>query len=279
MAGLDPAVVDALPSVRAAVNYLVPTDEKPYAHVSTVPPGVPPRREVIEAVEVTIRDVRPIAGSLTLDDQGFVLRRHPTAVTDFYDAAQLRDLYRDEVAALVADLTGADKIVVYGHTTRSLPRAAQGIKDMREPVRHVHNDYSALSGAQLLHDHLDADEAAARAGRRFAQYNVWRPMFGPLEHTPLAVLDASTLGAGDLVAADLIYPDKLSETFSVARNPAHRWFYVPRMERDEALVFKCFDSDPAVTARFTPHTAFDDPAMPADARPRESIEFRALALF
>lgn len=276
---LDPATLEALPSVRATVNYLVPTAQKPYAHVSTVPPGVPPRREVIEAVEVTIHDLRPVAGALSLDEQGFVLRQHQTAVSDFYDPEQLRDIYRGEIEAMVAAETGAAKVLVYGHTTRSMPRAAQGIKDMREPVRHVHNDYSALSGAQLLHDHLDPAEAAMRRGRRFAQFNVWRPMFGPLEHAPLAILDAGSMAAEDLVAADLIYPDKLSETFSVARNPGHRWFYAPRMQRDEVLVFKCFDSDAAKTARFTPHTAFDDPTTPADARPRESIEFRALAFF
>jgi hypothetical protein len=32
-------------------------------------------------------------------------------------------------------------------------------------------------------------------------------------------------------------------------------------------------------ARFTAHTAFDDPTAPPYARPRESIEIRTLALF
>jgi hypothetical protein len=270
--------LDRLPSVTGTVNYLVPTGERPYAHVSAAPPGVPPRRETIAAAEVTIRDARPIAASLTLDAQGFVLRTAPTAVTDFYDADQLRDLYRGEIERLILAETGAEKVVVYGHTTRSVPRASQGVKGMSNPVRHVHNDYSATSGAQLIDDHLDPDEADGRRGRRFAQFNIWRPMFGPLEHTPLAILDARSIAPDDLIVADLIYPDKRSETFSVTANPAHRWFYFPRMRRDEVLIFKCFDSDEAV-ARFTPHTAFDDPATPADARPRESIEFRALALF
>jgi hypothetical protein len=51
------------------------------------------------------------------------------------------------------------------------------------------------------------------------------------------------------------------------------------MERHEALVFKVFDSDASKPSRFTAHSAFDDPATPAGAPPRESIETRTFAFF
>jgi hypothetical protein len=51
------------------------------------------------------------------------------------------------------------------------------------------------------------------------------------------------------------------------------------MTRDEALIFKVFDSDSSVPSRFTAHSAFDDPATPPDAPPRESIETRTFAFF
>jgi hypothetical protein len=51
------------------------------------------------------------------------------------------------------------------------------------------------------------------------------------------------------------------------------------MARNEALVFKVYDSDPDVTAKFTAHSAFDDPGTPADAPERESIETRAFAFW
>jgi hypothetical protein len=51
------------------------------------------------------------------------------------------------------------------------------------------------------------------------------------------------------------------------------------MERNEALVFKCYDSLKDGRARFTAHAAFDDPATPAGAPPRQSIESRILAFF
>ena len=49
------------------------------------------------------------------------------------------------------------------------------------------------------------------------------------------------------------------------------------MRRDEAMVFKVYDSLKDGRARWTAHTAFDDPTSPPNARPRESIEIRTLA--
>jgi hypothetical protein len=97
-----------------------------------------------------------------------------------------------------------------------------------------------------------------------------------LRDAPLAMADARTVAADDLVGSDLIYRDRVGETYSVRYNPAHRWYYVPEMQRDEALLLKCYDSATDGRARFAPHTAFDDPTAPRDMLPRESIEMRAL---
>jgi hypothetical protein len=51
------------------------------------------------------------------------------------------------------------------------------------------------------------------------------------------------------------------------------------MRREEALVFKVYDSVKDGVARWTAHTAFDDPTSRPNARPRESIEIRTLARF
>jgi hypothetical protein len=90
------------------------------------------------------------------------------------------------------------------------------------------------------------------------------------------MLDGQTVAPVDLVASDLIYPNRRGETYSVKYNPAHRWFYVPEMRADEALLLKCYDSAADGRTRFGPHTAFVDPTTPADAPPRESIELRTL---
>ena len=59
--------------------------------------------------------------------------------------------------------------------------------------------------------------------------------------------------------------------------PGGPWF--PEMQRNEALVFKCYDSKKDGRARFTAHGSFDDPAAAADAPQRESIEVRTLAFW
>jgi hypothetical protein len=83
----------------------------------------------------------------------------------------------------------------------------------------------------------------------------------------------------DFVATDLKYRDRTGEVYSVAFNPGHRWFYFPHMQRNEALLLKCYDSVEDGRARFTAHTAFEDPNSPSDAAPRESIEVRTLLFF
>jgi hypothetical protein len=106
--------------------------------------------------------------------------------------------------------------------------------------------------------------------------NLWRPLFSPLQDAPLAVCDSRTVFAEDLIPSDLVYRHRVGETYSVKYNPAHRWFYVPEMRRDEALLLKIADTKTDIPARFMPHTSFTDPTTPPDARPRESIEVRTL---
>ncbi len=134
---------------------------------------------------------------------------------------------------------------------------------MKEPVKRVHNDFTLLSGSRRARDELTArGEDVSVLSQRFAIVNLWRPIQGPLLSDPLAVCDARTIAPEDWIATDLIYRDRVGETYSVAYNSDHRWFYFPQMARDEALLIKVFDSSDAVPARFSAHTAFDDPHTP-----------------
>jgi hypothetical protein len=96
---------------------------------------------------------------------------------------------------------------------------------------------------------------------------------------PLAICNARSIARADLVAADLVYPDRTGENYLVTYSAAHRWYFVSGMRTDEALLFRCYDSATDGRARFTPHAAFTDPTAPADAPPRESIELRAAVLY
>ena len=55
------------------------------------------------------------------------------------------------------------------------------------------------------------------------------PIAGPVRDMPLAVCDATTVAPADLVASDLIFPDRRGETYQVRFNPVHRWYWLPEM--------------------------------------------------
>jgi hypothetical protein len=145
-------------------------------------------------------------------------------------------------------------------------------------VGRVHNDYSEASGQKRLALVLPEPERLSRV-RRFAIVNIWRSLRGPVLDTPLAVCDAGTVLAEDLVPAEIRYPDRNGEIYLVRHALRHQWSYFPEMDRHEALVFKQYDSRINGVARFTPHAAFDLPDIPPDAPLRESIEIRCLVVY
>ncbi len=266
-------------AVTAALTYLVDTGEKPVTYPSTGGGGVSRWQGRHEAHVVTIHDGRASAEGFDLDRRGFTLVRHDSAVGDFYDDAQIEALYEAEVEKLVEEVTGARRVVVFDHTRRSDSVAMRGAKGLREPAGNVHNDYTARSAPQRVRDLLPAHEAEALLQRRFAIVNVWRPIVGPVQAAPLALCDARSVAPEDLIAAERRAQDRVGEIQQAVFNPAHRWTYFPNMARHEAVLIKVYDSARDGRARFTIHTAFDDPTSPPDAPPRESIETRTFVFF
>jgi len=226
---------------------------------------------------VAIHDMRPAAADVSLDREGFAVLHAPSAVKDFWDEDEVRRVYYPEVQRVLAEATGASKVFIFDHTLR---KRVRGTEDRapgtpRQPATGVHVDHTATSGPQRVRDFF-GDEAETLLRGRVQVINLWRPIRGPLRDAPLAVCDAASVAPEDLVPSDLVYQNRVGETYGVHYNPAHRWFYVPEMQPDEALLLKCYDSATDGRARFAPHTAFDDPTAPADVLPRESIEIRTL---
>jgi hypothetical protein len=251
--------------------------ERPRTYTYEPPAGVGRSNAAYETRTVPIYSARPVASEISLDRQGFAVHHHRSAVHDFYDDDEVREVYYPEAQRVLTELTGADRVFVFDHTQR---RRINGGVDRapgtpRQPATRVHVDHTAKSGPQRVRDFLGADADELLRGR-VQVINLWRPIRGPVRDAPLAVCDALSVASGDLVPSDLVYPDRVGEIYAVTYNPAHRWFYVPEMREDETLLLKCYDSVADGRARFAPHTAFDDPTAPADAAPRESIEIRTL---
>jgi hypothetical protein len=265
--------------IEARLSYLIYTGEKPasYGGISNSA-QTEKRKGTYKEYPVTIHDGRAVADQLSLEDQGFILVQHESKMRDFYDQDEVRSIYYPEIERLVKTTSGAQRVVVFDHTLRSADDNARDEKQISGPVRNAHNDYTEWSGPQRVRDLLP-DEAEELLHHRFAVIQVWRPTNHPVEREPLAIADGRSIGRQELVPSARVYPDRVGEVYHITHNPDHRWYYFPKMQRNEAIVFKCYDSKTDGRVRWTAHAAFDDPHSPADAPPRESIEMRTLAFF
>jgi hypothetical protein len=263
-------------TIEASLNYFLDSGETPYTYTGGPGSTELKSNQKFDSHRVTIRNGR--RGQFALERNGFHFTAHRTAVADFLDEAEVRAVYYPEMEALVKAEIGAKRVVVFDHTLRTADDAMREARKIREVVRRVHNDYTEWSGPQRVRDLLP-DEAEALLQRRFAIVQVWRPIRHPVETHPLAICDAPSLAESDLVISERRYPNRIGQTYAINYNPAHRWYWFPRMRRDEALVFKVYESLKDGRARWTAHTAFDDPTTPPHAQPRESIEIRTLAFF
>ena len=266
-------------AVTAELTFLVPDGTKPQIIVPDVAGVETGRQAKYAARPVRIADGRPLIGRLSVDVQGFDLVTRPTAMPDFGDDGAIRARYYPEIEALLKETIGVAEVLIFDHTIRIDDTAKGTARGARKPVRTVHNDYTPVSGPQRVRDLVAPERVDAWLASRFAIFSVWRPIVGPVETAPLGVADSSTLVPADLVAADLVYRDRTGEIYDIAWNAGQRWYYFPRMTRDEVMLLKTYDSATDGTARFSAHSAFNDPTTPADARPRESIEVRALVRY
>ena len=274
---MDGTTTVSLDSITAPLNFLISMAEKPVAYNYDPPPGTPLRTGRNIELQVPIRNARPLIDQLSLDREGFVLLHHQTAVTNFYDEDQIRSVYYPECERVMKEATGAARVVAFDHIVRNAAMSAKD-KTIKIPAKRVHNDYTAWSAPQRVRD-LMGDEADELLKHRFAINNLWRPIRGPVLDSPLTLCDAQSLTEENLIASDLKYPDRTGETYAITYNPSQRYYYFPKMQADEVVLIRCYDSALHGAKRFSAHTGFDDPTTPRDAPPRESLEVRMLVFF
>jgi hypothetical protein len=262
-------------NVRAPIAYAGRGVRRPRYHANDT------SRDVLEVVAVDMDIANARVLTTTLDEAGFALVQHRSAVADFGDRAAVDAIYRQEIVNLIYGQSGADYVAVNSPgILRFSERSAQsGALDNSRPARFAHVDVSDTTAAAFA-------QRAAPVGRTLARcihFNIWRAVSLPPQDVPLAVCDARSVQGEDLIAADAIFdtpgkPEWSFEGLVVAHCPAHRWHWFPDMHRDEALVFKTNDSDRRY-AHSVPHVAFNSPLCPPDSAPRVSIEMRAIAMW
>lgn len=271
----------AMPTeVTASVEFIVPQEEKPQFLSSAMTGGAP--KVMFETVElpVKIANLRLRSEAADIDREGFELMTLKTSVEDLHDDGAVKEKYYPEIVELLKERFGASRVEIFDATRRSdSSQGAANPDGLRGPARRVHVDYTEASGPQRLRD-VVGDEEAERllnSDARVLQVNVWRPIKGPVKRAPLALADASSVPAADLIATDQVFPDRVGEIYHLAHSQDHKWYFAPEMTNDEIFLIKGWDTDNS-QAKYTPHGAFDDPNTAPDAPPRESIEIRTMVI-
>ncbi|KAK5095533.1 hypothetical protein LTR70_003456 [Exophiala xenobiotica] len=268
----DPSYVPRGP-VKSKLNFFQdPADgSKPHNYVEKPSGGQPQRNYGQNEIEVELNDIRDRESDFWLDKDAFqAIKGIPSEEKDFTDDEHIKNTYYPEVEKLLLDhVPGAHKVTLFDHTIRrSNPDAP------RAPVTRVHVDQTVRSTEWRVNLH-NPEEAEELLKGRYRIINVWRPLNGPVQASPLGFASADSTEDHDLVPVEHRYPHRTGETAAVRYNKGQQFYYWSGMMNDERLLLKCYDSQDGVGQR-VPHTAFVDPRTPEGARGRESIEVRAL---
>jgi hypothetical protein len=273
-----------IPSVLADVCYVRPGTEPLYNYMYEPPDGSPQHNCKYETRSVYITDARGLSAAPSIHADGFELWDAPSEVANFRDEEEVRRVYYQECVNLACAVTGGTRGYVFDHQVRkreqgrpSLSFGRHGDGSNPAAAGRIHNDYTESSGRRRLALVL-GDPEKAKSVQRYCIVNIWRSIAGPVLDTPLALCEAQSVAASDLQVSEVRYRDRNGEIYLLSHSPRHRWFYYSRMDRNDALVFKQYDSQVSGVARYTPHAAFDLPNIPADAPLRESIEVRCLVV-
>jgi hypothetical protein len=278
----------------ATINYAVDNGTTPWRYNRPLTRRDPHSSKfsgAFDPVRVTVRNGRN--KEFDLDRNAFCLATKETGLAsrDFYDNPEkmIEDQYYKEMECLIQEQLGADKVVVYTHEIRHEGKTSLGIAEgeIQPYIRTAHVDVAPFWAEQLfrktIRDYNLGDEYTKG---RFVIVNAWRNISDQaIEQNPLAVCDEHSLvKPDDFVPSDYYNREckhGSGRLFNLASRNAdrHRWYYYPRMTKDEVLLFKQWDSDPEKEGRICFHSAFVDPSARADAPPRESIEVRAIAFF
>ena len=271
-------------SLQAKVEFLAERSERPVYYASSA--GRDAAHEIdqpMNIVAVEVEDARQRAdadelGEFGLHPSGFGLHKFPTRVENFLEQSEIDSVYAAEIEEFLKATTGCYRTHIFDYTIRASDSELRERKQVREPAYLVHNDYTSNSGFVCLKESL-GEEAEILARGRFQIVNIWRPLVDPVEDFPLALCDKRSLKSADLVDTERRAPNHTGEIQLALHTDEQRWFYFSNMRPDEVLLFKTFDSIDGGVNPCSIHSAIRLPDAPADAKPRESIEARALVFY
>jgi hypothetical protein len=272
--------------IRTTIDYLLPTSR---INRRFWAPGEECNTGIYAPYEVTVRNAR-LAGPFTLDEHGFCLARHESAITDWQANYTADCAYGAEVADVVKRLTGADLVVPMGGMLRTSGLTGPSVQP---PAAEAHVDFTTKSAHRLAESLYKSARSQGAGYDRFIAFSLWRALSPPPQDMPLALcegrsvrddegthntkVDVDAIPTGDALFAPIEGEEDMPAATIFHHSPDHRWWYFPDMSPDEVILIKFHDSDHARAWR-CPHTAFRDTSR-AGAIERRSMEYRGIAFF
>ncbi|KAK4901266.1 hypothetical protein LTR27_001823 [Elasticomyces elasticus] len=233
---------------------------------------------------VEIQDARSREHEFSLNKQGFEFHHAPIPSLDFEDEEAVRSSYYKDVEKLALKLTGADRAHAVGHVKRTTytgdVTADKAIAPA--PATMVHVDYSYDGAWERF------DKQENRGGveipnwdmlkqNHWAALSIWRPL-RTITRDALACGDKTTVPDDQLREIRITHQNGAEHgMFHLAYDPKQAFWYKSRMEPDEVIAIKLFDSKQDGRARGTPHTGFQTEQ--DEGPPRYSIETRVLVFW
>lgn len=262
-------------------------DEKPYSVVRTKElPDDESTNIVYEECDVTdmLQDIRGREGDFTLDKNSLCWLNHPSKI-DITTEEDMMVPYAKEVNNLLRKIFKTEDVICYDLRWRrnSIFTDEEAFSNSRSvpspPVRTVHVDHTVEGGWNRIYRHMSSNETQkfCSGDYRARIVNVWRPLFCPIEDSPIAFCDPATIESKDMLEVDRVTPISLIEIFQVKFNAAQKWYWLSNQTPDEVSVFVQFDSHPPENKlNFIPHVSFIDPNTRPGAKPRQSVETRSI---
>ncbi|MDC0214804.1 hypothetical protein OAL14_08305 [Gammaproteobacteria bacterium] len=215
---------------------------------------------------------------------GFALFQAKSKVLDWENVREVASIHYSECRELAESLLpGARILAIESHTFRDENQKEHHYVDGIQygpPALAVHNDYAdslSQDGRSVIKSFVDI--IGLPRGKRIIGLNIWRSVSSnPLERFPLAVCDRTSIDPEDLEYKLNVNAPVPFNAHYCKPNDDQRWYYYPKMSRDEALVFLTYDSHPPYGGLFCPtlHTAVDVPDSEG-LQPRQSVEVRIFA--
>ncbi|RWA11196.1 hypothetical protein EKO27_g3895 [Xylaria grammica] len=258
--------------------------ERPFQIFTELLPESQDRRTtnlVWDERRIRVTDFRAHTDKFQLDTHGFTARHLP-GFRELPDRDAITREYLPAVQEMLkSELEDVGTVFVFDWRIRSSrPEATEeriNFSDQTQPLlpsNYAHIDAGPISIVQRIENSFPAT-ATNILRQRIRAINVWKPLCNPVEEWPLAVCDGTTVKPDDLVETDSVRQGSVSTNYYVKYAPEQMWYYLKHQSPEEVLIFKHFDSEPGIPAPYALHASIRQD-VPADAKPRQSIEVRTL---